>query len=129
MKNIFKNLILFFVFGAIYCGIELVWRGHTDISMAVVGGLGGMIIGTFNERSKDMPLLLQCFLGMCLITLFEGCAGVILNIWLKLDIWNYSDMPFQFFWGQCCFPYCALWFILAGVAVYLDDWLRDILFK
>lgn len=128
MKNIFKNIILFLVFGAIYCGMELIWRGHTDISMAIVGGLAATIIGTWNEKT-ELKLIPQCLRGMCLITLLEGCSGLILNVWLKLQIWDYSNMPGQFFWGQCCIPYCILWFFLAGVAVFLDDWLRWLLFN
>ena len=127
-KNILKNFILFLIFGVIYCGLEYLWRGHTDISMGVIGGLAGMIIGTWNEKTA-LPLLPQCIAGMCLITLFEGISGLILNVWLKLSIWDYSNLPGQFFWGQCCVPYCILWFFLAGVAVILDDWLRYLLFE
>ena len=56
MKNILKNFILFLIFGVIYCGLEYLWRGHTDISMGVIGGLAGMIIGTWNEKTA-LPLL------------------------------------------------------------------------
>ena len=128
MTNKLKNIILFLLFGVIYCGIELVWRGHTDVSMGIVGGIAGLIIGLWNER-RPLPLLPQCIAGMCLITLLEGVSGIILNVWLKLGIWDYFNMPGQFFWGQCCIPYCALWFILSGVAVLLDDWLRWLLFE
>ena len=127
-KNLLKYLILFLIFGVIYCGIEYLWRGHTDVSMGIVGGFAGVIIGEWNEKTA-LPLLPQCFAGMSVITLLEGISGLILNVWLKLGIWDYSNMPGQFFWGQCCVPYCILWFILAGVAVYLDDWLRWLLFN
>lgn len=128
MTNTLKRIILFLIFGAIYCILEMIWRGRTYISMAMIGGIAGVVIGEFNEKAPA-PFLSQCFAGMSVITLLEGISGLILNVWLKLGIWDYSNMPGQFFWGQCCIPYCILWFILAGVAVYLDDWLRWLLFN
>ncbi len=56
MKNSLKSFILFLIFGVIYCGIELIWRGRTDISMGIVGGLAGVIIGEWNEKTA-IPLL------------------------------------------------------------------------
>lgn len=55
MKHL-KNFILFLVFGVIYCIIELLWRGYTDVTMGIVGGLAALIIGTWNERTA-LPLL------------------------------------------------------------------------
>ena len=128
-KEILKNTILFLIFGAIYCGMEIIWRGYSDISMAIVGGCAAMIIGTWNEKNPSLSIWRQCVCGMCLITLFEGVSGLILNVWLKLGIWDYSNMPGQFFWGQCCLPFCVVWFVLSAVAIFLDDWLRWLLFN
>ena len=55
-KNLLKYLILFLIFGVIYCGIEYLWRGHTDVSMGIVGGFAGVIIGEWNEKTA-LPLL------------------------------------------------------------------------
>ena len=133
VKELFKNLLLFCIFGAIYCGIEILWRGYTNISMGVVGGIAGVFIGQLNERiynryADKISILAQCIIGCVWITLLEGCFGYILNVVLKLNIWDYSGMPGQFFFGQCCVPYCILWFFLAGAAVFLDDWIRYLLF-
>lgn len=128
-KEFFKNVIMFFIFGTLYCGIEILWRGHTNWTMAIVGGISGVLIGLLNEHAiNDLSILQQCLIGMLLITVLEGCAGYILNIKLGLHIWDYSSMPGKFFWGQCCVPFCILWFFLAGVAIFLDDWLRWLLF-
>ena len=42
-------------------------------------------------------------------------AGLILNVWLKLDIWDYSRLPGNL-WGQVCLKYALLWVVLAGTA-------------
>ena len=55
-------------------------------------------------------------------------AGILLNRWLGLGIWDYSNMPFNL-WGQICLPFSVLWVFLAGIAVVLDDWLRYWLFR
>ena len=57
----------------------------------------------------------------------ELVAGLILNVWLGLGIWDYSTMPLNFM-GQICLPFCLLWVLLSVVAVVLDDWLRHWLF-
>ena len=129
-KEVYKNIILFSIFGAIYCGLEVLWRGRTDVSMAICGGFAGVLIGLLNEAEfqDKMSVLSQCIFGMFIITFLEGCFGIILNVFLKLNIWDYSNMWGQFFFGQCCIPYCILWFFLSGVAIFLDDWLRYLMF-
>lgn len=50
-------------------------------------------------------------------------AGLVLNICLGMAVWDYSTLPGNL-WGQICLPFSALWALLAGFAVVLDDWLR-----
>ena len=119
-----KALVLMGIGGAIYAVIELIWRGHTHWTMAVLGGVLFVVIGLFNEVLPwEMSLTLQAVLGSLGVTVVELVAGIVLNCWLGLDIWDYSNLPFNL-WGQICLPFSALWVLLAGVAVVLDDWLR-----
>lgn len=119
-----KALVLMGIGGAIYAVIELIWRGHTHWTMAVLGGVLFVVIGLFNEVLPwEMSLTLQAVLGSLVVTVVELVAGIVLNCWLGLDIWDYSNLPFNL-WGQICLPFSALWVLLAGVAVVLDDWLR-----
>ncbi len=128
-KILLKNIIICICFGLIYMNIEIIWRGRTSISMGIIGGLCGCIIGQINEYyPKGTPCWLQCAIGTVVITFFEGISGLILNGLLKLNVWDYSNMPGRFFFGQCCLPYCIAWFFLSGVAIILDDWLRYTLF-
>ena len=86
------------------------------------------LIGLINEFYPwDMPLISQMFISSIIITTLEFIFGVILNIWLKLGIWDYSNMPYNLC-GQICLLFSILWFLLSSVAIILDDFVRWKLF-
>lgn len=127
--RIIKPSILFFIGGFSYIIIEILWRGYSHISMFFVGGLCFVIIGMLNEfYTYSMSLISQMIISSLIITIIEFVSGCILNIWLKLDVWDYSSAPFNLY-GQICLPYMILWFLLSSVAIILDDLLRYKLFK
>lgn len=130
IKMIFKHLILFCVYGIIYMGIEIAYRGYTDISMMVAGGLSGVAIGLLNEFfSWETPFWKQCIIGAILVTIIELITGYIVNIWLGMNVWDYSNLPCSFFHGQINLFFSIAWVFLSAVAIVLDDWLRYWLFK
>ena len=63
--------------------------------------------------------------GLCaaLVTVTEFAAGLILNIWLGLGIWDYSGLRWNLL-GQICPQFAALWFALCFVFIPIFDWLR-----
>lgn len=126
-NNIIKSIILFIIFGFIYCGIEIIWRGYTHPSMFIVGGLCCLLIGLINEITPDMPMWLQCLLSMVIIVVIEFISGCILNLGLGLHVWDYSNMPFNIL-GQVCLPFSIIWFFLSYIAIKLDDYFRRLLF-
>lgn len=126
-NNIIKSIILFIIFGFIYCGIEIIWRGYTHPSMFIVGGLCCLLIGYINEITPDMPMWLQCLLSMIIILTLELLSGCFLNIYLGLNVWDYTNMPFNL-WGQVCLPFGIAWYFLSYIAIKLDDYLRRLLF-
>ena len=71
----------------------------------------------------EVPLWLQALSCALLVTAVELAAGVILNIWLGLDIWDYSHLPFNL-WGQICPQFAAVWWLLCLVFIPAFDWLR-----
>lgn len=71
----------------------------------------------------EVPLWLQALVCALLVTAVELAAGVILNIWLGLDIWDYSHLPFNL-WGQICPQFSAVWWFLCLVFIPAFDWLR-----
>lgn len=124
MRLLFKYLILFAVGAVLYAAIEILWRGHTHWTMAVLGGICFLICGAVNEYlSWETPLPLQCLICAVLITAAELSAGMILNVRMGLAIWDYSGLPFNFM-GQICLGYSCLWYLLALAAILLDDWIR-----
>lgn len=128
MKRVFKDLILFVIFGAIYFGLECIWKGAaTHWTMFLVGGLIGVLIGGINEKIEwDVPIFQQCTISMGVAIFCEAALGIVLNILLRLDVWHYTKMAF--FWNQCSLPFCVIWFVLGSACIFLDDWLRWKLF-
>lgn len=132
MKQSIKLLILFTIGGLIYTICEVIWKsfsgGRVHWSMFVLGGLLFIIIGYINEYIPwEMSLILQTFIGGVVITVGELITGLIVNIWLGLDVWDYSALPFNFL-GQICLSFSVLWFFVATIAIILDDYLRYRLF-
>lgn len=128
MKQILKNTILFLIGGVLYIAIELLWRGHTHWTMFVLGGICFYYIGLVNEDfTWDMPLIKQMFIGAVVITMLELLSGILVNGVYNLNVWDYSNMPFNFL-GQICLPYSILWFFISLPAIVLDDYLRHWLF-
>lgn len=55
------------------------------------------------------------------ISTAEMAAGLILNVWLGLGIWDYSSLPDNL-WGQICQQFWALWCLLSAPVILLFDW-------
>ncbi len=124
MKQLSKNLCLFTIGGLLYYLIEILWRGYSHVSMFIVGGICFILIGLINEYlSFDTPLWRQQLIAAVIVTAAEFIAGLILNVYLHLEVWDYSSMPFNLL-GQVSLQYSTLWFLLSLPAIILDDWLR-----
>lgn len=127
-QHLAKAMVLFSIGAVAYALIEVLWRGYTHWTMAVLGGLLFLLIGGINEYFPwDMPLCHQVIIGSLLVTGAELIAGIVLNIWLGLGIWDYSEMPFNVL-GQICPQFAAAWAALSFVAIVLDDYIRYWLF-
>ena len=128
MRRLGKLLFLFTIGGFLYYILEMIFRGPSHPAMLVVGGLCFLLCGALNEVIPwGMPFLFQMILGGAMITGVELIAGLILNVWLGLGIWDYSNMLLNYR-GQICLPFSLLWCLLAAVGIVLDDYLRCDLF-
>jgi len=124
MSKFLRMTTLWLWGGFIYYVIEILWRGYSHPSMFVVGGLCFLLLGGINYYLPwRMGLVYQALLGGVIITAAEFISGLILNIWLGLNIWDYSDAPLNLM-GQICLPYVFAWIGLSVVGIYLDDYLR-----
>lgn len=123
-----KYAALFLIGGGVYFLLEVAWRGHSHWSMVIVGGICFVSCGLLNEVFEwQTPMWMQMLLSSLLITAAEFVSGCILNLWLGLEVWDYSGMPLNLF-GQICLPFMILWFFLSVAAIILDDYLRYWLF-
>lgn len=127
MKNIIKYIILFLIGGCVYYSIEIIARGFSHWTMFMVGAICFILIGAINEITPKMPLLKQMLLSEIIITFIEFISGCILNIWLGLNIWDYSNEPFNLL-GQINLKHTIYWFLLSSIGIVLDDYIRYILF-
>lgn len=124
MRTFLKHSILFFIGGMIYFCLEILWRGYSHWTMILVGGACFLMCGFVNEVFEwDMPMWQQMIICSIDIISIEFIAGCILNMWLGLNVWDYSNMPLNLF-GQICAPFMLLWFFVSAIAIVLDDYLR-----
>lgn len=61
------------------------------------------------QQSKEISPILFAFIATVIITAYEFVFGIVFNIWLKCDVWNYSNVPLNIL-GQICLPFSAIWF-------------------
>ena len=124
LKNILKHLILFCNGGLLYLLVELLYREHTHWTMFIVGGLAYIGCGLVNEIFDwDTPLVVQMLYCSIIITVIEFIAGYIINIKLGMNVWDYSNLPFNIM-GQICLPFMGLWYLLSFLAILDDDYMR-----
>lgn len=129
LNTILKYLTLFLIGGITYYFIEIVYRGYSHYSMIIVGGLCFILIGSINEFSnKEIPLLLQMLISVLLVDIVELISGIIINRILLLNVWDYSQLKYNFL-GQISLNSSIAWFFLSLFAIYMDDLLRYVIFK
>ncbi|MBO5019406.1 MAG: hypothetical protein J6D52_01940, partial [Clostridia bacterium] len=69
-----------------------------------------------SKKMKRSCLLIKAAAGAALITIIEFVFGLIFNIILKKNVWDYSDIPFNFK-GQICLLYSIFWLILCLIFI------------
>lgn len=125
--NIWREyLILFLTGGIVYVLIEISYRGYSHISMFIVGGICFILISSLNELPFKMPIALQMFISCLLITGIELISGTIVNIFLHLNVWDYSLERFNFL-GQICLKASIAWFFLSLPGIYIGNFIKSIL--
>ena len=101
------------VIGAIgYTVIELLWRGYTHPSMTLTGGICFPLIYKVHA-DKTKGLIRRSVICSGIITAIEFAVGCIVNLALKLNVWDYSKLHFNFL-GQICLLYSFLWAVLSA---------------
>ncbi len=112
-----QHLFAFLMGYFIYSLLEIISRGHTHWTMSLSGGLVLTILYAVNSR-KAMSLIKSCFIGAFIITGIEFSVGIFDNLIMHWNVWDYSEVPFNFM-GQICLPFSCIWFLLCIPAYYL----------
>ena len=113
--------------GVMYVLLEYLWRGRSHLSMFLLGGVCFYLVGGINELCP-LGLFWQSFLGAGIITVLEFACGLVVNVALGLNVWDYKDLPLNCK-GQVCLPYFLLWIPVSALAIFADDALRCLLFR
>lgn len=113
-----RKIIMFLIGGTGYGLIEILWRGYTHPSMLMAGGICFSFFGYLGEKLKHKSIILRAVVGSGFITFIELIFGIIFNIVLKQNVWNYSRRPFNFK-GQICLLYSVFWAVLSIVFIPL----------
>lgn len=118
-----ENICVFLTGGILYSLIEMLWRGYTHWSMTAAGGAALLLIHLMNRKLRGRDLCLRCVCGCAMITGIEFLVGIIVNLWLGLDVWDYSGMAYNLL-GQICPAFSVLWFLISFPACFLSDLAR-----
>lgn len=118
MKKVKKYMLLFAIGSIGYALIELLWRGRTHWSMMIAGGICFIMFSVIEDHLVEMPLLVKAAIAAAFITTLELGFGIVFNIFLNMNVWNYNDMPYNFL-GQICPAFSLLWCLLSIVMLPL----------
>ena len=122
-----QNIFLFIFGGFAYGLIEILYKGSSHISMFIAGGLSFWLIGLLDEGKKNPPLIMQMILSGVIVTIIEFVTGIVVNLRMGLNVWNYVDIPFNIA-GQVCLIFSIIWAFLSVLAIVADDYIRYWLF-
>ena len=129
IKRLSRGLSLFAIGGFGYVIIENLWRGFSHITMFFAGGLSFLCIEIMDIRlGKSVCTFLKCILGSSIITTIEFVFGCIFNLYYKMNVWDYSHLPFNLF-GQISLVFSILWCLLTFPVLWIGKVVRQVLFQ
>ena len=127
MNHFQVYLIMFLTGGFLYCGIEILYRGYSHISMLLAGGLCFMLVGAVENLLGDGASLIgQMIICGLMITGVEFVVGMIVNRQMHLNVWDYSGQQYNLK-GQICLLYTNLRILLSCPVIVLHDYMEYIL--
>ncbi len=123
MQRIYTGFTVFLTGALAYSIAEILFRGYTHWTMSLTGGIIFLILFGIHLNLRNMSFFRKCLLGAGVITAFEFTVGIIVNIMLHWNVWDYSDVPLNLL-GQICLPFTVLWFFICFPAYFLCFTLR-----
>ena len=108
--------LIFLVGGMGYMGLELLWRKRTHWSMGLAGGCCAVLMYLLFD-AVAMPAWAAYLCGAAIVSAVELAFGLVFNVRLGMNVWDYSTVPFNFMW-QICLRFSLIW----GFAGILVRW-------
>lgn len=111
MNERILEIIVFILGGYAYAMLEILFRGYTHWTMVLTGGACILTIFMLTDWILDVPLIIGAMACSIIITFYEFCVGIIVNLKLGWQVWDYSSMPGNIL-GQICPTFTTIWFLL-----------------
>lgn len=122
MKKLAVYLLTGALGGVLYYGIELLYRGYSHMSMFLLGGAVFLFCGLQGRAVWWQDSLgIQLIRCAVFITATEFATGVIVNKWMELSIWDYTQLPLNL-WGQVCLPFIMIFTGLCMIAIPISGY-------
>lgn len=115
--------------GVVYFFLEVIWKTATGrpesiswtmLALAIL--LTAAVERCGYQLPWEVPLWLQAMACAIFVTVTEFFAGIILNLVLKLDVWDYSSLTGNIM-GQICPQFFLVWFVLCLLFIQVFDWM------
>lgn len=105
------ELTVFILGGWAYAMMEILFRGYTHWTMVLTGGACILTLYIMADWLLSQPIVVAALAGAIIITLYELGVGIVVNLKLEWNVWDYSAMPCNVL-GQICPTFTAIWFVL-----------------
>lgn len=128
LSNLSLHALFGLIAGVIYMMIELAWRGRTHWTMMVLAAVVFVCAGILDELDKPLKKWQQVIIGTAVATALEFVAGVIINLWLGLNVWDYSHLSGNVL-GQICPQFTVAWALLMIVSIKLENFMHTVVNK
>lgn len=128
--NYILSMLLWTWGGTAYYLLEVLWKTlHSEPekiswAMLVLAIFLTIPIERFGYTLPwEMPLPVRAFICSVIVTVAEFCSGVVLNLWLHLNIWDYSHLWGNIL-GQICPQFYIVWYTLCIIFIVVFDYMR-----
>ncbi len=108
-NSIWVEIAVFLLGAGAYGTMEVLFRGYTHWTMLITGGACVLTMYYMQDWILNLPVVLGALAGALIITFYEFFVGVLVNLKLGWQVWDYSALPGNIL-GQICPAFTAIWF-------------------
>lgn len=133
-NNVIEIFVLWLTGGILYFYLEILFRGYSHYSMIICGGACFVAVGNIGRRiiesdiNNILKVLIIMTVGSFVISILELFTGYIVNIKFNMQVWDYTDLPFNYK-GQVCVLFSGIWALVSLVCVYINYMIRYFVFQ